>query len=126
MSLHNMKREGRGRRSGFGILKRIAFFTLVFFVVTVALTILGNVLLSSAALSTISVEKLRQFRFIGYGVQIVVIFVLWLSWPHILRKAAEKEFITLDAKDILLAKRHKWTGVLIAFELILLLSAIPH
>lgn len=126
MTLHHMRREGRARRSGFGILKRIAFFILVFFIVTVALTILGNVLLSSGAVNAISVEKLRQFRFIGYGVQIVLIVVLWWSWPHVLRKAAEKEIITLHAKDLLLAKRHKWTGALIAFELILLLSAIPH
>lgn len=108
------------------VLKRTwrgALYLLLVVVVLLTFSGVGMLLLHSSNGFETSLRQFLQFRMYGYMVQIFLIAVLWFKWESIVSWIVARGLFPASFKNILVERRNRWIGWLLAFEIVMVLFA---
>lgn len=85
---------------------------------------LGAVLARSSDKTLALFDFIVRYRVYAYAMQLALTGCLWLYWGELVSWLAMRRVWPESARDMLLQRKGKWLAVLLAFQLILLASAV--
>lgn len=70
-------------------------------------------------------RAVKALRVYGYSIQFGLIALLWWRWAAVVEWVGAKLALPQEARLMLLARRHTWTLVLVAFQAFLFIFTAP-
>lgn len=117
-------RRNKRPRTLVGQSLRVGLYLFGMILILSLMAAFGLLVLRIAPGTNIALQDIANYRAYGYLMQLTLIFVLAVKWRTVVAWLVNRGFVSEEARHVLLARKNRWIGTLVLFELLLLFSAI--